>query len=112
MSHWISWHTLLLKVVAHLGVQEPLESLSLACSLRLYDPTQSKFVMVRIDLMCKLKAPILMGKSISITKSDRLDVVAMVAFNPISPPLEYQACRTVWVGKTRLLKAVSTSLEF
>ena len=72
--------------------------------LTLYDLTQLNAVMSRIDLICKLGAPIVMSMFMSATKSSRLGAVAMIALNLISWPLEYWTARTVWQDSIRLQK--------
>ena len=72
--------------------------------LTLYDLTQLNAVMSRIDLTCKLGAPIVMSMIMSATKSSRLGAVAMIALNFISWPMEYWTARTVWQDSARLQK--------
>ncbi len=69
-----------------------------------YDLTQLNAVMSRIDLICKLGAPIVMSMFMSATKSSRLGAVAMIALNFVSWPFEYWTARTVWRDSTRLQK--------
>ena len=69
-----------------------------------YDLTQLNAVMSRIDLICKLGAPIVMSVFMSATKSSRLGAVAMIALNFVSWPLEYWTARTSWLHSTRLQK--------
>ena len=69
-----------------------------------YDLTQLNAVMSRIDLICKVGAPILMSMFMSATRSSRLGAVAIVALNFVSWPLEYWTARTVWQDSTRLQK--------
>ena len=51
-----------------------------------YDLTHLNAVMSRIDLICKLGAPIMMSMFMSATKSSRLGAVAMIALNYVSRP--------------------------
>ena len=67
-----------------------------------YDLTQLNAAMSRIDLICKLGAPIVMSMFMSATRSSRLGAVAMIALNCVSWPLEYWTARTVWQDSTRL----------
>lgn len=69
-----------------------------------YDLTQLNAVMSRIDLICKLGAPIVMSMFMSATRSSRLGAVAMIALSFVSWPLEYWTARTVWQYSTRLQK--------
>lgn len=75
--------------------------------LRVHDLTHLNAVMSRIDLICKLGAPIVMSMFMSATKSSRLGAVGIIALNLISWPLEYWTARTVWLGSTRLQKEKS-----
>lgn len=70
--------------------------------LTLHDLTQLNAVMSRIDLICKLGAPIVMSIFMSATKSSQLGAVGIITLNLISWPLEYWTARTVWLGSTRL----------
>ena len=70
--------------------------------LTVHDLTHLNAVMSRIDLICKLGAPIVMSLFMSATKSSRLGAVGLIALNLISWPLEYWTVRTVWLGSTRL----------
>ena len=72
--------------------------------LTLHDLTQLNAVMSRIDLICKLGAPIVISTFMSATKSSRLGALGIIALNLISWPLEYWTARTVWLGSTRLQK--------
>ena len=72
--------------------------------LTLRNLTQLNAVMSRIDLICKLGAPIVMSMFMSATKSSRLGAVGMIVLNLISWPLEYWTAQTVWLGSTRLQK--------
>ena len=72
--------------------------------LTLHDLTQLNAVMSRIDLICKLGAPIVMSMFMSATKSSRLGAVGIITLNLISWPLEYWTARKVWLGSTRLQK--------
>ena len=69
-----------------------------------YDLTHLNAVMSRIDLICKLGAPIVMSMFMSATKSSRLGAVAMIALNFVSWPLEYWTAQTCWQDSTRLQK--------
>ncbi len=69
-----------------------------------YDLTHLNAVMSRIDLICKLGAPIVMSMFMSATESSRLGAVAMIALNFFSWPLEYWTARTVWQNSTQLQK--------
>lgn len=80
--------------------------------LTLHDLTQLNAVMSRIDLICKLGAPIVMSMFMSTTKSSRLGAVGIIALNLISWPMEYWTARTVWLSSTQLQKektGISTS---
>ena len=67
-----------------------------------YDLTHLNAVMSRIDLICKLGAPIVMSMFMSATKSSRLGAVAMIALNFVSWPLEYWTAQTCWQDSTGL----------
>ena len=72
--------------------------------LTLHDLTQLNAVMSRIDLICKLGAPIVMSMFMSATKSSRLGAVGIITLNLITWPLECWTARTVWLASTRLQK--------
>ena len=74
-----------------------------------YDLTHLNAVMSRIDLICKLGAPIVMSMFMSATKSSRLGAVTMIALNLVSWPLEYWTAQTCWQDSTRLQKEKAES---
>ena len=67
-----------------------------------YDLTQLNAVMSRIDLICKLGAPILISMIMSVTKLTWLGPVGMIFVNLITWPFEYWTARTVWQGSKDL----------
>ena len=73
-----------------------------------YELTQLNAVMSRIDLICKLGAPIMMSVFMSATKSTWLGAVAMIALNLLTWPLEYWTARKAWHGSLQLQELKNT----
>ncbi|KAK3176130.1 hypothetical protein OEA41_007452 [Lepraria neglecta] len=73
-----------------------------------YELTQLNAVMSRIDLICKLGAPIMMSVFMSATKSTWLGAVAMIVLNLLTWPLEYWTARKAWHGSLQLQELKNT----
>jgi len=67
-----------------------------------YDLTQLNAAMRRIDLVCKLVAPVVISVIIAGTQSTRLGVYAVAAMGIISWPADYLCARRVYDGSPRL----------
>ena len=67
-----------------------------------YDLTQLNAAMRRIDLICKLVAPVLISIIIAAAQSTRFGVYAVAAMGIISWPADYFCARRVYDGSPRL----------
>ena len=76
-----------------------------------YELTQLNAVMSRIDLICKLGAPITMTVFMSATESTWLGAVAMIALNLLTWSLEYWTARKAWHGSLQLQELKNTEVS-
>lgn len=67
-----------------------------------YDLTHLNAVMRRIDLICKLIAPIIISAIIAFTKSTKIGVLVVAGTNILSWPADYVCARRVWASIPRL----------
>lgn len=68
----------------------------------IYDLSRLNAVMSRIDLICKLGAPIAISAFMSATKSPRLGAVLLICLNFLTWPFEYWTARMAWLGNEQL----------
>lgn len=70
-----------------------------------YDLSRLNAIMSRIDLVCKLGAPIAVSAFMSATNSPRLGAVLLIGLNFLTWPVEYWTASTVWNGNEQLREA-------
>ena len=76
-----------------------------------YDLTHLNASMRRIDLICKLIAPILISVLISATKSTRYGVLAVAGMNALSWPADYICARRVYDASPQLRQSKQRVVE-
>ena len=67
-----------------------------------YDLSRLNALMSRVDLVCKLGAPIAVSTFMSVVKEPWPVAVVLMGLNVVSWPLEYWTARKVWEGNERL----------
>jgi iron-regulated transporter 1 len=76
---------------------------------RPYDLTHLNSVMRRIDLICKLIAPLLISAIISVASSVKVGVLTIAAMSALSWAVEVSCARKVWNGNPVLQRLQTTS---
>ena len=67
-----------------------------------YDLSRLNALMSRVDLVCKLGAPIAVATFMSVVKAPWPGAVVLIGLNMLSWPFEYWTARKVWEGNERL----------